>query len=319
MKTEIHQSFRHGFTVIELLVSTTVIGVLISLLLPAVQTAREAARQTQCRNNMRQVGLALHNFESTYKMFPASGWTKTSIANPAGRFVGWRASLMPYLEQSNVFHSYDFDEDWWHSTNLRAGTIAIPVFQCPSTPQQTPISFAVKKAPRPMIRFPAPIASADYEALMGIRSVIDPVTYPDRQKTRSVLYRNSKTRFADIIDGTSNTIMITECAGRPFVYQRRILQADLTNDQGFGWIDSESGFSLDGTCVDGSRQGLGPTETTAGINATNENEPYAFHSGGAMFLFADGHVSFLSETIELKLLAMLVTKAGGESVTANGH
>ena len=131
-----------------------------------------------------------------------------------------------------------------------------------------------------------------------------------------MLYRNSKTKFGDITDGTSNTIMITECAARPTVYHRRTMRPDLSNDQGFGWIDSESAFSLDGAATDGGSQGLGPQQAAVGMNATNENEPFSFHSGGAMFLFADGHVSFLSESIPLELLAALVTKSGGEVASA---
>lgn len=307
---------RHGFTVIELLVSTAVISVLISLLLPAVQNVREAARQTQCRNNMRQLGLAAHNFESTYGALPASGWTTASVTNPAGKYVGWRASLTPYLEQVAVFQAYAFGEDWWHSTNFSVGANSLPVFQCPSTPQQAAITFAVAKSPRPEMSFPTPVAGSDYEAIMGVRAIIDPQKYSTKSLTRSVLYRNSRTRFGDITDGTSNTIMVTECAARPSVYRRRTHYADLTNDQGFGWIDSESAFSLDGTAHDGHVQGLGPSQTPVAMNATNENEPYSFHQGGTMFLFADGHVSFLSESIPLELLAALVTKSGGEVVFA---
>ena len=93
------------------------------------------------------------------------------------------------------------------------------------------------------------------------------------------------------------------------------MRADLANDQGFGWIDSESAFSLDAATTDGGSQGLGPLQANGGMNATNENEPYSFHLGGPMFLFADGHVSFLSESILLELLAGLVTKSGGELVS----
>ena len=308
-----HDKFdRRGFTVIELLVSTAVISVMVSLLLPAVQNAREAARQAQCKNNLRQLGLALHNFEGTHQVFPASGRTVSGPGNPFGKYIGWRASILPYLEQASLFDAYDFDEHWWHPKNVNAGAAVLSVYQCPSVPQQSGISFAIAKEPRPDIEFPRPVARSDYEAMMGVREIIDSERYRTRAMTRSVMFRNSQVRFGDITDGTSNTIAVTECAARPSVYRNRTQQAGLINDQGFGWIDSESAFSLDGASNDGSSQGKGPEINGVAINATNENEPYAFHHGGAMFLFADGHASFLSESIDLKTLAAMVTKSGGE-------
>ena len=95
---------RSGFTLIELLVTISIIAILVSLLLPAVQNAGEAARRIQCRNNLKQMGLALHNFEGTYGRFPASGFTKATIANPFGSYTSWRASILPYLEQSTAFN-----------------------------------------------------------------------------------------------------------------------------------------------------------------------------------------------------------------------
>lgn len=303
---------RSGFTVIELLVSTAVISVLVSLLVPAVQTAREAARQTQCRNNLRQLGLALHNFESTHQVFPASGWTKAGRTNPAGKYVSWRASILPFVEESTAFETYRFDQDWWHPDNVDVGTMPVSLFLCPSTPTHPGISQANAKSPRPAMSFEHPIARTDYEAIMGVRQAIDSARYQNKQLTRSVMHRNSNVRFADITDGSSNTIVLSECAARPFVYRRRNRASDSQNDQGFGWIDSESAFSLDGSSADGRVQGLGPELSPVPLNATNENEPYSFHQNGAMFVFADGHTAFLSESIDLRILAAMVTKAGGE-------
>lgn len=308
-------SDRAGFTLIELLVTIGIIAILVSLLLPAVQAAREAARRTQCRNNLKQMGLALHNFESTYRHFPASGYTEKTIANPSGSFTSWRATVLPYLEQAAAFEDYRFDQHWWSADNLQAGQHAMPVYRCPSVPQQKPITAAVEKSPRPELTLDAPIQPSDYEAVMGIRNVIDPNRYLSKQSTRSVLFRNSETRFRDITDGASNTIAIVECAARPSVYRKRQLVESVVNDQGNGWLDSESAFSVDGASKDGSHQGQGILVTSMPMNVTNENEIYSFHNSGALFLFADGHVSFLNENIDLKTLAAMITKSGDEIVS----
>lgn len=305
-------SGRCGFTVVELLVSTAIIVVLMSLLLPAIQDARDAARRTTCRSHLRQIGLALHNFHDVHRSFPASGWTKPGPGNPLGCYIGWRALILPYLEQSALFADYDFDADWWSAENRAAGSHGVPVYRCPSVPGLPAVTAAIAKPPRPALTFAPPLARADYEALMGIRRVIDPERYPTTGSTRAVMYRNSTTRFADITDGTSHSVVITECGGRPAVFRGRSLRADLRNDQGYGWIDSESAFSLDGSNRDGSQQGLGPSATPRALNATNENEPYSFHAGGANVLFADGHVRFVSESIALDVFAALVTRGGGE-------
>ena len=303
---------RKGVTLVELLVVVSIIGVLTSLLLPAVQAAREASRGVSCKNNMRQFGLALHSFHDARRVFPASGWTIAGPANPVGKFVGWRALLLPYIEQSTLGSQYQYTEHWWQGTNPATGQFHTPLFQCPSVPSQPSILSVVAKTPRPAMQFSAPLSRCDYEAMMGVQRTVDPILYADAQMNRSVLFRNSQIRIGDITDGTSNTVVIVECAARPSVYRNRKSIGSATNDQGYGWIDSESAFSLDGASGDGQTQGLGPNLTPRAINATNENEPYSFHTGGAMLLYADGHVLFISEQIRLEVLAALSTRAASE-------
>lgn len=312
LRTSSRPVCRTGFTLIELLVTIGIIAILMSLLLPAIQAAREAARKTQCRNNLKQIGVALHNFESTHGRFPASGYTKVTVTNPSGSYISWRACLLPYLEQSAAHDLYRFDQNWWSEDNLKAGRYSLPSYLCPSVPSQDPITAAVEKTPRPALVLAEPIQRSDYEAVMGIRSAIDPLRYPDKASTRSVMYRNSETRFAEITDGSSNTIAVIECGARPDVYRQRTRVASLKNDQGNGWLDSESAFSVDGTVSAHSQPGQATGDVSSPMNETNENEIYSFHSGGAMFLFADGHAEFLNQNIDLKTLAALITKSGGE-------
>jgi prepilin-type processing-associated H-X9-DG protein len=261
---------------------------------------------------MRQLGIALQSFHDARKMFPASGWTIVGPGNPTGKYVSWRAVILPYVEQSALGSQYRFDQHWWEGSNPSTGQIATGLFQCPSVPEQLPILQAVAKSPRPSMQFSSPLSRCDYEAMMGVQPTVDPILYSDAQMSRSVIYRNSQTKIADILDGTSNTVVIVECAARPTVYRQRKKVNTLRNDQGYGWIDSESAFSLDGASADGKSQGMGSFVTPRAINATNENEPYSFHSGGANFLFADGHVAFISEQIRLEVAAALSTRAAGE-------
>ena len=308
-----------AFTLVELLVVIAIIGILVALLLPAVQAAREAARRTQCVNNMRQLGLALHMFHDVNQVFPASGWTQAGPGNPAGKFVGWRPLTLPYLEQQNVKDLYDFNLNWWEGTNQAVAAIPIKIFKCPSAPRGADVTSAVAKSPRPALTFANPIAPTDYEAMMGVQpGSINPhlpfVLY-DNTNRFSVMYRNSTVRIGDVLDGTSNTVMVVECGARPIVYRGRRAQGGLANDQGIGWADSEGPFSLDGARADGGLEGCGPAGgCTSAMNRKNDNEPYSFHPGGGGFLFADGHVAFLKETMALRTLAALSTTAVGEVI-----
>lgn len=305
-----------GFTLVELLVVIAVIGILVGLLLPAVSAAREAARRSQCQSNQRQVGLSVLNFESAHQVFPASGWTQRGPGNPYGTYMSWRTVILPYMEQTNVRTLYDMQQHWWEGTNLTLASIPIAIYLCPSTPDQPPVSSAIAKSPRPALTMSIPMARADYEAIQGVQpSSIDPAFY-DSSTRFSVMHRNSANRFGSIHDGSSNTVMIVEAAGRPSVYRRGVQRSNLSNDQGIGWIDSEGAFSLDGASADGSREGCRPANgCTVAINARNDNEPYSFHPGGMHGLFADGHVSFLSESISLKVMAALCTRAAADDTS----
>jgi prepilin-type N-terminal cleavage/methylation domain-containing protein/prepilin-type processing-associated H-X9-DG protein len=308
---------RRAFTLVELLVAIAIIGILIALLLPAVASVREATRRIDCVNRMRQTGLALHMFHDVHRSFPASGWTGPGPGNPAGKFVGWRPLLLPHLEQQNLHRVYDFELNWWEGTNAVAASVPVPVFRCPSAPSRPDVLSAIAKPPRPAVTFANPIAPTDYEAIMGVKpDSINPHLSAPRYSGGNrfaVMHRNSRNRFADILDGTTQTLAVIECGGRPEVYRNGRLRSDLANDQGIGWADSEGPFSLDLARRDGSAEGCGPAGgCTHVMNARNDNEPYSFHPGGINGLFADGHVAFIAETIDLEAFAAQCTRAASD-------
>jgi len=312
-------SKRGGFTLIELLVVIAIIGVLMSLLLPAVQSIRESANRISCSNRMRQLGMATINFQSSHRVFPASGWTESGPGNPADKYVGWRPLILPFMEQHNLRELYDFNQNWWEGTNAAAAAVPVKLFTCPSTPTRGDVTEAVAHPPRPAVTFANPIAPTDYEAIMGVQPasinphLSDPIYTPANRF--SVMHRNSRNSYSDIRDGAASTIMLVEAAGRPDVYRQRLMRTDLDNDQGIGWADSEGPFSLDGCNRDGGLEGGVPVgEPVFVMNRRNDNELYSFHPGGCQVVFADGHADFLSESIDLQTIAALMTRAGREVV-----
>ncbi len=297
-----------AFTVIELLVVIAIIGVLVALLLPAVQAAREAARRVQCVNNLKQIGLALHNYESTCQVLP-SGYVSRIDANgnDLGPGWGWAAMMLPQFEQTAVYSSVNFLLNIEVPANLTARLVVANSFLCPSD-RVDPSWPAVDRdlltgAPIRVICYVAP---ANY---VGMNGTSEPG--PDGE---GVLFRDSRIAFRDITDGLSQTIAVGERSHLLGVatWTGAVTGALLYDDDGdnIGSPDLETG---PGMILGHSGEGIGP-----GSNRSEPNQFYSRHVGhGVNFLFVDGHVTYLQPTMSYQIYVALSTRNGGEVVSGN--
>lgn len=293
---------RTGFTLIELLVVIAIIAVLVALLLPAVQSAREAARRAQCKNNLKQMGLGMQNYESTSGMFP----TRTTALN-SGKRHSILSRLLPYVDRRDLYELYNFNVHWHDAQNAAVINLPVSAFVCPSTPNgERADTTSSGTTPAAGSRY-----CSDYGELNDINSalitlgVLDAAT--NAMPNGAIFDNFLRARVRDITDGTSNTIFLCECAGRPATY--RMGQKVSGNTTGAGWADNVQGFDLHGF-----NPTAGSTPGTCAVNCTNSNEAYSFHPGGAHFLLGDGTVRFASESIDIKVIGALVTAQAGEVI-----
>ncbi|MBM4091140.1 MAG: DUF1559 domain-containing protein [Planctomycetes bacterium] len=305
---------RPGFTLIELLVVIAIIGILVALLLPAVQAAREAGRRMQCNNNLRQIGLALHNFHDARGFLPPGGISGSSVTEahealgiPTGVEHGWAVFVLPYLEQQVAYDAYDMRRDWRAPQNRNARETKLPVFACPSTPGGGRMDVEIFGG-YGSVRS----AVSDY----GVDNAINTALYALRviddasaARPYGVMRVNELQRFRDLTDGLSNTMWIFECAGRPQQYLAGYQAGSLRNISGAGWANRHNefithGFNLAGTASPGPYP----------VNVTNNNEIYSFHPTGASGVAGDGSVRFISEAVEIRVVGRLLTRDAGEIV-----
>jgi prepilin-type N-terminal cleavage/methylation domain-containing protein/prepilin-type processing-associated H-X9-DG protein len=300
---------RRGFTLIELLVVIAIIAVLIGLLLVAVQRVREAASRLSCKNNLHNIGLALHNFHDAHGWLPP-GEIDTGVSIPQiptnGQHACW-AFILPYLEQEALARQYRRDVDFSHPLNQPAVTTQVKILQCPSAESNRVAIFAATAA------FPGGKgACTDYGPIKAVGPGLLDSGLIDRVENRfGAMPPNTLTRLTDITDGTSNTILIAEDSGRPQLW-RAGTQVPGGFAGGGGWGAWGNGFTVNGS--DGT-PGPGP----CAMNCTNDHAVYSFHPGGGNFLFADGSVRFLSAGMNIRVLARLITKAGGEVVSDSDY
>jgi len=292
---------RSAFTLVELLVSIGIVAVLVALLLPAVQQAREAARQTSCRNNLKQIGLALHNYHSAHRVFPPSntndveqgGW----LGNPLNRHIhSWASLLLPYLEEANLYDTIDYDVSSLHPNNREAASQVIKTYRCPtySGPDYSDEPLYTRFGNEYAIQNYVAMGASDVGHIYGQNSGL---LVPD-----GIMYPLSHTRMDDIDDGLSRTILAVETREEKMMV----------------WIDGGT------ATVVARRYDAANAPTYAGPEISLNFRPYfdyteprsgpsSEHSGGAFHLSADGSVHFISDNISASVYVAAATKAGNEA------
>jgi prepilin-type N-terminal cleavage/methylation domain-containing protein/prepilin-type processing-associated H-X9-DG protein len=344
----IRNSRRRGFTLVELLVVIAIIGVLVALLLPAIQAAREAARRTSCSNNLKNLGIAVLNFHDSHRKLPTSNRAAGATNSPR---YAWCTLMLPYFEEQNTYDQYDFKSNWSRPTaangkprpNFEVVSTRLSVFECPSVPDTDRLDGDPQWWTQMLPDWTSSRCGAptDYAPINQVEQrLVDTGLVDDVADRTGMLLRNTEATLRHVTDGTSHTILLAESAGRPYVYRQGARVGDLPDHRvnGGGWCRPASEFGLDGSTADGKCPGPiainningedvyditggQPNEMSSfpypfyGSNGTSET--YAFHPAGANILFGDGSVHHLNEDIEIRVYARLVTRKGNEVISAD--
>lgn len=297
-----HHRSRRGFTLIELLVVIAIIAVLIALLLPAVQQAREAARRSQCINNLKQLGLALHNYHDNMRVFPP-GWlgVQGGISNmegPSG--FAWGSHLLPYVDQAPLYHKLNFNLSCTDASNALARQTVLAVFRCPSDSSADIWSMPDDAN---LSNILATLPSANYVGsfgTVGFETICASPPFPAAQCTSNgMFFHNSSTRMSDVMDGTSNTV---------FLGEHRTNTRPLAGEP--EWHSTWVGVVPQG--AENIARILAVSDHTPNHPALHIDDFSSWHTGGVHMLLGDGRVRFITQNIDTNLFKAIATRAGNE-------
>lgn len=330
-----------GFTLIELLVVIAIIAILIALLLPAVQQAREAARRTQCKNNLKQIGLGIHNYESTYSRFPSAG-EYTDNASIDRRFfpVSLYVAILPFVEQANVYSQWNMNVHYTNAANANLAKTIVPGYLCPSNAVTRVDALGYGTSDY------MPIAYTDISPTTGARNGLVAGTALNNDKNGAL---GQCRKMSDSTDGTSNTALVIEDAGRS---TGSAGAANITSVRFIGglrgadttqlyaaanvapgvpggnfsapnrWADQDGGSGVSGApnfpteskiINNNSTPTGGPAACPWSTNNCGPNdEPFSQHTGGCQVVLGDGSVRFLSENLDRQIVRKLCDPQDGE-------
>jgi prepilin-type N-terminal cleavage/methylation domain-containing protein/prepilin-type processing-associated H-X9-DG protein len=313
MRTEPCSRPARGFTFIELLVVIAIIGVLVALLLPAVQSAREAARRAQCSNNLKQIGLAMHNYHSEMDVFPPGYVSQTQGNQPDGNELdmgwGWAAMLLNQIEQRVIFDMTNFNLPIIAPDSQTVRVTNITIFLCPSSTGSGPVT--LRDASNNVLV--SDLAPSQYIASAGQFEVAD-----SPADNNGVFYRNSRIGQRDMADGTSQTLMVGERS-------RNVADATWVGAIPMAQVCTNPRWPIQ-DCEPSNVMVLGHTGPSPGgqswvdtpnYKGAGADDFWSLHPGGCNFLFCDGSVRFVKETINPRTFSYLSTRAGGEIVGAD--
>lgn len=289
---------RRAFTLIELLVVIAIIAILIALLLPAVQQARAAARRTANRNNLKQLGIALHNYHDVYEHFPP-GWigAENGQSDVEGRSgLSWGSMILPQLEQGDLFDLINYDVPIADPSNAPARDIILPVFRSPNDPESPDRWVIHEEDPPndPIVSLP----TANYVGNFGTTELDDceGLSPGTSCEGNGMFFHNSSVSIGDVKDGASNTVMVGE------------RKTDRRQDP--PWHSTWIGVVAGGE--EAFARVLAVADHRPNDPAAHLDDFSSYDSNGAQFLFADGRVRFITQFIDLELYQGLATRAGNE-------